>query len=142
MKDASETICTKGLSLLMLCALGVFFLSGCASVKQLDVFSSAKPEASIAAQQEVIADTGTPKPASELDVATKEERQAAIAESTTPAQEKALGKTITSLGSPAQAGFWLKTPLVSKQQEGRVTVLASGQSVNLMVMPLEGRGQR
>ena len=124
----------------MLCVLGLLTVSGCENVKRLDVFSNTKPEANKATQQAVITDTGAPKSASELDVATKEERQAAIAESTAPEKEKALGKTIASLGSPAQAGFWLKTPLVSEQEEGRVVVLASGQSANLVVMPLEGEG--
>ena len=72
----------------MLCVLGLLTVSGCENVKRLDVFSNTKPEANKATQQAVITDTGAPKSASELDVATKEERQAAIAD-TAPEKEKA-----------------------------------------------------
>ena len=87
----------------------------------------------------VLTGTGDPKAPALLDVATTEEREAAI----TPkpiAQEQALGEIVVSLGNPAEIGFWLKTSLISKQSTGRVRHTASGKSVNVTLFPLKGRG--
>lgn len=71
----------------------------------------------------------------DFDTTTSSERQAA--------QEPAsgghkIGVTIASLGSPTEPGFWLKTPLVSSQRPGRVIYPATGKSVQVTLMPIEG----
>jgi hypothetical protein len=48
----------------------------------------------------------------------------------------ALGVTIASLGSPAETGLWLKTPLVKAQQMGRVAY--QGKTVNVTLIPIDG----
>ncbi|NRB03241.1 MAG: hypothetical protein HRU30_08250 [Rhodobacteraceae bacterium] len=53
-----------------------------------------------------------------------------------PAANGALGTTVVSLGNPAEPGLWLKTPLVSREQPGRVT--KGGGSVNVTLIPIEG----
>jgi hypothetical protein len=45
---------------------------------------------------------------------------------------------VASLGSPSEPGFWLKTPLVAQQAEGRVTNPATGQSANVTLIPIDG----
>ena len=74
-----------------------------------------------------------------LDVATTEEREAAIAPKPIDTAQ-ALGETIVSLGDPAETGFWLKTSLIRNERRGRVTDIASGKSVNVSLLPLEGQG--
>ncbi len=49
-----------------------------------------------------------------------------------------LGATIASLGNPAEAGFWIKTPLVSKAGKGRVEYPATGKSVAVDLIPIDG----
>ena len=73
----------------------------------------------------------------EFDVTTKEERQAAAAVPV-EAVEKRLGLTVASLGDPTQAGFWIKTPLVSAPGKGRVVYPGSGKSVQVDLIPIEG----
>ena len=49
--------------------------------------------------------------------------------------ERDLGKTIASLGLIDEGGFWLQTPLVKSEVEGRVIYLKSGATVNLQLVP-------
>ncbi|MFT6451835.1 MAG: hypothetical protein ACJA06_001321 [Halocynthiibacter sp.] len=75
----------------------------------------------------------------QFDTTTKEDRAAAvaIAEKPTP-KEALLGKTIASLGNPADPGFWLETPLVSAPTQGRVEYPGSGKSVAVELKPIPG----
>lgn len=77
------------------------------------------------------------KTAEEFDVTTPEERKAAAA---VPVEggETRLGLTVASLGDPSQAGFWIKTPLVSAQTSGRVVYPGNGKSVQVDLIPIEG----
>lgn len=50
---------------------------------------------------------------------------------------QSLGTTVASLGNVAEPGFWLKTPLVSSRQRGKVTA-ANGQTVEVVLIPLGG----
>jgi len=52
-----------------------------------------------------------------------------------PAADGRLGTTTASLGDPNEAGFWLKTPLVSAPQPGRVVYVATGRSVQVQLIP-------
>ena len=49
-----------------------------------------------------------------------------------------IGTTIASLGDPAEAGFWVKTSLVSAPTKGRVVYVSSGRSVQVDLIPLDG----
>ena len=75
--------------------------------------------------------------AEEFDVTTAEERKAAAA-APVVASEKRLGLTVVSLGDPTQAGFWIKTPMVSAQGKGRVVYPGTGKSVQVDLIPIEG----
>ncbi|AXI48830.1 hypothetical protein C1J03_08535 [Sulfitobacter sp. SK012] len=76
------------------------------------------------------------KTAETLDTTTAEQRAAAAA----PVAEvsKALGTTVASLGSPTEPGFWLKTPLVKTQTQGRVLNPANGKSSAVLLIPIDG----
>ena len=87
----------------------------------------------------VLSGTGAPKAPAALDVATREEREAAVAQ-TSVAETQALGETIVSLGNPAETGFWVKTPLLATKSSGRVTHKETGKSVNVTLLPLDGQG--
>jgi hypothetical protein len=71
-----------------------------------------------------------------FDTTTAEERVAALAAPATGT--RSLGTTIASLGSPADAGFWLRTPLVTAVTPGRVTHAPSGASVRVELRPSGG----
>ncbi len=83
-----------------------------------------------------------PKPmaqsAEALDTTTEAERAAATA--APKASGKRIGTTVISLGDPTDAGFWLKTALVSAPQEGRIELVESGKSVKVGLFPLSAKG--
>ncbi|MCV3272501.1 hypothetical protein [Roseobacter sinensis] len=70
-----------------------------------------------------------------LDQSTAEERAAATA---ARAGGRSLGQTVASLGSPAEPGFWLKTPLVSAETAGRVRDRRTGEAVAVTLQPISG----
>lgn len=86
--------------------------------------------------------TAAPRPpaaarsAEALDTTTPEQRAAAAAPGT--AGNRALGKTVASLGDPTQPGLWLKTPLVEAEAKGRVTNPATGKSSAVTLIPRGG----
>lgn len=53
-------------------------------------------------------------------------------------QTGVLGRTIASLGSPAEQGLWLKTPLVTSEGAGQVTFLKSGKQIDVTLIPIDG----
>lgn len=73
----------------------------------------------------------------QFDTTSSAER-AEAASAPAPAAEVKLGSTIASLGDVTQPGFWLKTPLVTEQADGRVVYPASGKSAQVALLPLEG----
>ncbi|MEM8577357.1 MAG: hypothetical protein AAGF60_05860 [Pseudomonadota bacterium] len=107
-------------------------LAGCAS--GLSPF--ARPEAEAPAPQAELAplpEDGVRPQARPADGATPDGAAQAQA-SAAPAG--ALGTTVASLGSPAEPGLWLKTPLVSAQQPGRISY--GGASAQVTLIPLDG----
>ena len=74
--------------------------------------------------------------ADEFDTTSAEERAAALAGP--PEGERMLGRTVASLGNPADPGFWLETPLVSEVTQGRVVYGPSGNSVAVELRPIPG----
>ena len=123
-----------------LTALGL--LAGCAELQQ----ASAPAQAPDLAQSPATATAPTPvaapppppaaASAEALDTTTAEQRAAATA-APEPAGEARLGTTIASLGSPADPGLWIETPLVTSTIQGRVET-ASGKSVKLELRPSGG----
>jgi hypothetical protein len=74
--------------------------------------------------------------AAALDQSTAADIAAATA-APEPAGERALGKVVVALGSPAEQGFWIKTSLAAAPGKGRV-VTDDGQSVNVDLIPGTG----
>jgi len=75
--------------------------------------------------------------AEQFDTTTPKQRAEAVTEASSGGARK-LGTTIASLGNPAEAGFWIKTPLVSKAGKGRVEYPATGKSVAVDLIPIDG----
>ena len=71
----------------------------------------------------------------QFDTTTQEDRAAAVVTSASSG-DRALGTTIASLGSPAEPGIWLKTPLVTALTPGRVTY--QGKTINIELRPSGG----
>ena len=74
--------------------------------------------------------------AAELNTTTPAQRTAAAAAPAT--QQQKLGNTVASLGDPTQPGFWVKTPLVSAEADGRIVNPANGKSAKVRLIPLAG----
>jgi len=85
---------------------------------------------------EVVRPPATARTEAEFDTTTPEE-QAAAREVPAAGSERALGRTVASLGSPSEAGFWLKTPLVREEVRGRVIYPENGRSVQLTLIPID-----
>ncbi len=94
--------------------------------------------ASVAAQPRVPVPP-TAQSAATLDTTTAAERTAAT--TTAPAGgERKLGTAIASLGDPADAGLWAKTPLVKAKGEGRLENPKTGKSVKVELRPAGASG--
>jgi hypothetical protein len=105
--------------------LGVLGVAGCAQVERV-----------FAPRAEPVPEVVAPMTPDDLDVTTPAERKAARVEAAT-ARAGALGPTVASLGSPAEPGLWLKTPLVDAPARGRVDYAVTGQSVAVDLIPLD-----
>jgi hypothetical protein len=77
------------------------------------------------------------RPAAALDTTTAAERAAATA---APAGGAPLGEVTVALGNPAEAGFWLRSALVTSVRPGAVR-LASGRTVQVELRPGGGAAQ-
>ena len=71
----------------------------------------------------------------QFDTTSEEDRAEALAVEPEPASGP-LGTTIASLGSPADPGIWLETPLVTTLTPGRVEY--QGNSINVELRPSGG----
>ncbi len=77
----------------------------------------------------------------QFDTSTEAERAAALKAS----GGASVGRTVATLGNPADPGFWLETPLVDRIRAGRVVSVATGKGVQLELRPIEaepGAGSR
>lgn len=74
--------------------------------------------------------------AAQFDTTTREQKAAAAAPPATG--ERRIGTTIASLGDPSQPGFWIKTPLVKSEADGRIVNPANGKSAKVRLIPLDG----
>lgn len=77
----------------------------------------------------------TARTVDEFDTTTEADRAEAVAVAAASAGQ-ALGTTLATLGSPAEPGIWLKTPLVTALTPGRVTY--QGQTINVELRPSGG----
>ncbi|RMD95359.1 MAG: D-galactarate dehydratase, partial [Alphaproteobacteria bacterium] len=125
-------------------------LSGC-GLQQSSIFDrfrggqDAGPAASAPSEGEPLSALSTPPPpppgaatAEAFDTTTAEERQAALEGAEKMSGERFLGETVTSLGDPAEPGFWMETPLVAEPTQGRVEDPATGKSVTVELRPSGG----
>lgn len=76
---------------------------------------------------------GPGKTAAALDTTTVAQKEAALA-APAAVSERELGRVAVSLGSPAEPGIWLRSPLVTAPGKGRV-VTADGTSVAVDLLP-------
>lgn len=74
----------------------------------------------------------------QFDTTTARQRQAAAEAPQGQGGETELGRTIATLGDPADPGFWAKTPLVREVRQGRLVYPANGNSVQVELRPLPG----
>jgi len=74
----------------------------------------------------------------QFDTTTIEQRTAAVTEGQAGTSGEKIGSTIASLGDPTEPGIWIKTPLVTKRQQGRVEYAVSGKSVAVELIPIDG----
>lgn len=123
----------------VLILIGALSLSACT---QADLNALFPPVETVEVAPVVLVPPPPPPPADartadEFDTTSAEERAAALA---TPAStgEQRLGTTLSTLGSPADPGIWIQTPLVSEVTLGRVEVTATGKSVSLELRPSGG----
>jgi hypothetical protein len=70
----------------------------------------------------------------DFDTTTQADRDAAVTQ--VAATDAALGTTIASLGSPADPGIWLKTPLVTQETMGRAEF--EGTAIAIQLRPSGG----
>lgn len=124
-----------------LTALGL--LAACAELQPANAPVEAQAPAAQTPAPQPVAQPAPPPPAPSggasaeaLDTTTPEQRAAATA-APEPAGEQRLGTTVASLGSPADPGLWIETPLVSSVAQGRVEA-ANGKSVKLELRPSGG----
>ncbi|MDW4496921.1 hypothetical protein R5H30_02925 [Sulfitobacter sp. D35] len=122
-----------------LACLSVLVLAGCAGLEN-PFEREAAPETETPAAAAAPAASPPPpagaRTAEQFDTTTAEQRAAAAAPE--PAGARSLGTTVASLGSPTEPGFWLKTPLVDAETEGRVTNPATGKSASVTLIPIDG----
>lgn len=112
-------------------------ISGCGVLNRLKPAPKAPPVEIVAPVEETVTlpAMGAGQAAAVLDQTSAADKAAAIAPAPTGARE--LGRTTVALGSPAEQGFWLKSPLVLAPGKGRVTT-TSGASVAVDLQPGTG----
>ncbi|WP_300031354.1 hypothetical protein [uncultured Roseobacter sp.] len=125
-------------------------IAGCAELQKLEqavnlelggsglpeLSAAQEPAAGMAPQAASPAlNAGGARSAESIDSTSTAQRTAAAQVSATGA---ALGRTVASLGNPAEQGFWLKTPLVPSEMSGVVTDTETGASVKVTLIPIDG----
>jgi len=87
----------------------------------------------------VVAPPTTARTVDQFDTTSAADKAAARKAAATPVPQNALlGRTVASLGSPADPGFWLETPLVNAVQSGRVVYPVNGKAVAVELRPIDG----
>jgi len=141
------------MSRILICVLSVGLVTGCNVVQgpapdvgdglrggintDVNIRPRARPEGLETASLGGVAPPATATSVEEFDTTSTAERAAAT-EVSVSAGERSLGRTVASLGSPTEPGFWLKTPLVQVETQGRVVYNATGKSVQVTLIPIDG----
>jgi hypothetical protein len=107
-------------------------LSGCGMMEKM---RQPEPVVVAAPAPAVMPILGRGQSAAAMDQTSAAEKAAAVAAPSGGVH--VLGTAVVSLGSPAEQGFWLKTPLVVTKAKGRVET-EGGQSVAVDLLPGEG----
>ena len=111
-------------------------LAGCGLTRRAKVEDSIlAPMTAPVVERTVLPPLGTGQSAAVLDQTTAAQKAAATAKA--EGVERSLGLAIVTLGSPAEQGFWIRSPLIAAAAKGRVQ-LASGASVNVDLRPGTG----
>lgn len=117
-------------------------LPGSLSAGPQDAQPTGAPLSAISAPEPTIDPDPPPPPpetartVDEFDTTTEEDRAEAVAPPEPEAARASLGTTQATLGSPADPGIWVKTPLVTEAAMGRVEY--QGRSVNVELRPSGG----
>ena len=114
-----------------LAVAAAILLASCAQLERVEI---RKPELAKAPLAPSAAKT-----VEELDATTAAERDAAVA---LGAAGRLLGETVASLGDATVPGFWVETSLATAEGPGRLVYPASGNSVEVTLMPSEGGSSR
>ncbi len=119
-------------------------MSGCASFPKFGQRSAAPAVASAPEALPTPELMAPPPPqgartAEALDTTTPEQRAAATAVPA-PASDAALGSVVVALGNVTEAGFWLRSSLVSAPRPGMVQT-AAGKTVQVDLLPGDGAAQ-
>lgn len=117
-------------------------VTGCAGVDMNNLLPS-PPHLREAPAAPAVAPNAPPPDATtvdEFDTASEGEKLAALSAAPTPAG--ALGTTVANLGDPAVPGFWVETPLVTSETEGRVQSKSTGRTVKVTLKPTTTGGSR
>jgi hypothetical protein len=136
---------------ILLSLSAVLALSACAQLKSAvapkpsgdavatpDETTATRPQARPSALNTTLkAPPVTARTVDQFDTTSVAEKKAA-AQAAPVVQSNRLGLTVASLGSPADPGFWLETPLVDAVQAGRVVYPANGKSVAVELRPIAG----
>ena len=113
------------------------FLAGCAVLPE-GLKPKGKPVGAVVEDAVITAEAPSQRPVARP--AAGEVAQTPEAAATTPEPSStasgALGTTVASLGSPAEPGLWIKTPLVSAAQSGKVSY--GGKTIEVKLIPIEG----
>lgn len=117
-------------------------VTGCASFDTNTLFPS-PPHLREAPADPVVTPNAPPADATtadQFDTSTEDQRVAALTPAPVPAG--ALGTTVANLGDPTVPGFWVETPLVSGETEGRVQSKSTGRTVKVTLKPTTSGGSR
>jgi hypothetical protein len=120
--------------------IALLALSACETPFVQEVFAPEMPETTVAPAETLVAAPPPPPPqtartVAEFDTTTAADRAEAVAVRATAA-DQALGTTLATLGTPTEPGIWLKTPLVTGLQQGKVT--HQGRTINIELRPSGG----
>ncbi|MFV0491621.1 MAG: D-galactarate dehydratase [Pseudorhodobacter sp.] len=125
--------------------LSITAVAGCSNLSIPNPFAGAGKGANANPPGETISATARPPPAgartaAALDTTTDAEKAAALNTAPQPSIERNLGKVFVSLGNATEAGFWLRSSLVTQPTQGRITTTL-GESLQVDLLPGDGAAQ-
>lgn len=125
-----------------------FVIAGCTQVPldaqapetTVETGVAVRPQARPAGlQTKVVAPPSSARTVDQFDTTSSADKAQAVKAAADPvAQNVLLGRTVASLGSPADPGFWLETPLVTQARTGRVVYPVNGKAVAVELRPIDG----